>query len=92
MGKLKCHRCQDRLDLGYVGLCIDHDPTPNDPILRSKGITFGTAGRRDFHGDHGTIKERTDEIFAKAKQYGNEPPEYTGPRSKMRPYSELAAE
>lgn len=92
MGTTDCHHCQDRADLGFEGPCMEHDPTPDDLVLRSKGITFGTAGRADFHGDQGTIRERTDELFANAKKYGNEPPEYVGPRSKMRPYSELAAE
>lgn len=90
MGKLKCHRCQDRIDLGYIGPCIDHDPTPDDEVLRSKGITFGTAGREQWHNT--TLGEQQREIFANAKKYGNEPPEYMGPRSKMRPYKELAAE
>lgn len=90
MGTTTCTHCQDRIDLGFEGPCIEHDPTPDDPILRSKGITF-SAGRSDFHGDHGTIRERTAEVFANAKKYGNEPPEYVGPRSKMRPYAELAA-
>ncbi len=59
--------------------------------VRSVALTFA-AGRADFHGDHGTIRERTAEVFANAKKYGNEPPEYVGPRSKMLSYSELAAE
>lgn len=59
--------------------------------IRSIGFTYA-AGRDDFHGDHGTIRERTSEIMRNAKKYGNEPPEYVGPRSKMRPYAELAAE
>jgi len=59
--------------------------------VKSVGLQF-TAGRSDFHGDEGTLRERQAEIMANAKKYGNEPPEYVGPRSKMRPYSELAAE
>lgn len=59
--------------------------------VRSVGWTF--AGGQDmFHGDHGTINEQTEEIFANAKKYGNEPPEYMGPRSKMRPYGDIARE
>ena len=92
MALVKCHRCQDRLDLGYIGPCIDHDPTPDDEILRSKALTYGTAGRAAFHGDRGTLREQQAEIMANAKKYGNEQPEYLGPRSKMRPYAELAAE
>lgn len=45
--------------------------------VRSVGLQF-TAGRDDFHGDYGTIKERTDEMFANAERYGNPPPEYAG--------------
>lgn len=82
--------CKHNIDMGFDYPCIDCDPTPDDPILRSKGLGFGTAGRHEFHNS--TIAERTREIFANAKKYGNEPPEYVGPRSKMRPYSELAAE
>ena len=47
--------------------------------VRSVGLTYA-AGRADFHGDYGTIRERTDEMFANAKKYGNEPPEYVGRR------------
>lgn len=57
--------------------------------VKSVGLQF-TAGREQFHGR--TLREQEREIFANAKKYNNEPPEYVGPRSKMRPYSELAAE
>ena len=45
--------------------------------VRSVSLNFvACAGREDWHGP--TVKERTDEMFAKAKQYGNEPPQYEG--------------
>ena len=59
--------------------------------IRSVGFSY-VGGREAFHGAFGTIKEQQDEIRANAERYGNEPPEYLGPSSKMRPYSELAAE
>ena len=84
--------CIHNSDLGFDYPCLECDSTPDDPILRSKGFSFGTAGRDGFHGDHGTLREQQAEIMANAEKYGNEPPEYMGPRSKMRPYAELAAE
>jgi hypothetical protein len=84
--------CRHNIDMGFDYPCVECDPTPDDPILRSKGFSFGTAGRAQFHGDRGTLKEQTDEIMANAKRYGNEPPEYMGPRSKSRPMSELKQE
>jgi hypothetical protein len=59
--------------------------------VHSVGIHFA-HGRDVFHGDYGTTKEQEREIFANAKKYGNEPPEYIGPQSKSRPLSELKAE
>jgi hypothetical protein len=58
---------------------------------RSVGWMF-SGGQDMFHGDHGTIREQTAEMFANAKKYGNEPPEYVGPRSKMRSYDDIARE
>lgn len=83
--------CKHNRDLGFDYPCIECDPTPDDPKLHSLGFSF-VGGRDGFHGKYGTIREQTSEIMANAKKYGNEPPEYAGPRSKMRPYSELAAE
>ena len=59
--------------------------------IRSVGFSY-VGGREAFHGKFGTIKEQQQEIRDNAERYGNEPPEYLGPSSKMRPYSELAAE
>lgn len=57
--------------------------------IHSIGFSYA-GGREQFHGT--TIKEQEREIFAKAKQYGNEPPEYLGPRSKGRSLSSMKAE
>jgi hypothetical protein len=55
--------------------------TPEEVALgekvRSVALNFvGCAGREDWHGP--TVKERTNEMFANAKKYGNEPPQYEG--------------
>lgn len=59
--------------------------------VRSVGWTY-TAGRSGFHGDQGTLREQEREIIANAKRRNDTEPEYVGPRSKMRPYKELASE
>lgn len=83
--------CVHNRDLGFNYPCIDCDPTPDDPKLHSLGWTYG-GGRDAFHGDFGTLREQEREIIANAKRRNDTPPEYVGPRSKMRPYAELASE
>lgn len=43
--------------------------------IRSVTLNYvGAGGRADFHGDHGTVRERQEEIRANAKRYGNPEP------------------
>lgn len=83
--------CKHNRSMGFDYPCISCDPTPDDPKLHSIGFTF-VGGRDVFHGDYGTIKEQTDEIMRNAKKYGHEPPDYVGPRSKMRSLDEITKE
>lgn len=47
--------------------------------VRSISLNFvASGGQDDWHGP--TVKERTDEMFANAKKYHNQPPEYVGRR------------
>ena len=57
--------------------------------IRSVGLQF-SYGREQFHGS--TLREQEREIFANAKKYGHKTPDYQGPRSKGRAYSEMKAE
>jgi len=83
--------CIHNSDLGFDYPCMDCDPTPDDPKLHSLGFTF-QGGRDAFHGAFGTIREQQKEIEGNAKRRNDTEAEYVGPRSKMRPYAELAAE
>lgn len=45
--------------------------------IRSISLNFvACGGKDDWHGE--TVKERVDEHFARAKEFGNEPPQYEG--------------
>lgn len=83
--------CVHNRDMGFEYPCPACDPTPDDPKLHSIGFAF-VGGQDMFHGNYGTIREQTDEMFKNAKKYGHEPPEYQGPRSKMRSLDEISKE
>lgn len=89
-----CEYGQESCDhIQHSGLAECPGLSPSEAAFAEKvhsvGLQF-TAGREQFHGR--TIKEQEREIFAKAKQYGNPPPEYVGPRSKGRSLASMKSE
>lgn len=73
MMKLLAGPCSHNEWAGVDYPCPDCDPTPNDPVLRSKGFTFA-GGKEQWHNAD-SIAKQTKEMFENAKRYGNEPPE-----------------